>query len=133
MRLRSRLCAGLLLSDGGDQGGPATEYLLVWCESLPFYGAAGTYTVTLSTGQTYQINTNGTSRFFGAISSIPIEWASFSYNNDYLIIDNFTFGTSCDSVPPVLSLPNDLTVEATSAMGSIVNYAASATDNIDEA
>jgi|GEM_PF-1831257 len=69
----------------------------------PGYGAAGTFTITLSTGQTYYINTGGTSAFFGVISSTPIEWASFSFNNNYLIIDNFVVGTACDSTPPVIT------------------------------
>ncbi len=67
------------------------------------YGMAGTFTVTLSTGQTYFVNTDGTSRFFGVISSTPIEWASFSFNNNYLVIDNFTVGTGCDSTAPVIT------------------------------
>lgn len=36
-----------------------------------------------------------------------------------------------DTTPPVLSLPDNLVVEATSAAGAVVNFAASATDAVD--
>jgi hypothetical protein len=39
--------------------------------------------------------------------------------------------TSCDTVPPVLSLPGDLTVAATSASGASVSFTATATDAVD--
>jgi hypothetical protein len=70
---------------------------------FPGYNAAGTFTITLSTGQTYYVNTAGTTRFFGVSSTTPIEWASFSFNNNYLVIDNFVVGTGCDSTPPVIT------------------------------
>lgn len=72
------------------------------------YGTAGTFTITLSTGQTYYINTNGTSKFFGVISSTPIEWATFSFNNNYLIIDNFITGTGCGTPEVCDGVDNDL-------------------------
>lgn len=40
---------------------------------------------------------------------------------------------SCDSTPPVLSLPADITVPPTSAAGAVVTYAATATDDVDPA
>lgn len=38
-----------------------------------------------------------------------------------------------DSTAPVLTLPTDITAEATSASGAVVTYSASATDNVDGA
>lgn len=70
---------------------------------FPGYNTAGTFTITLSTGETYYLNTGGTTRFFGVSSTAPIEWASFSFNNNYLVIDNFVVGTGCDSTPPVIT------------------------------
>lgn len=73
-----------------------------------FYSTPGTYTITLSTGQTYQKASNGarwTSSnydFFGVISNTPIEWVTFSYDNDYLILDKFIVGAGCDSTSPVI-------------------------------
>jgi hypothetical protein len=73
-----------------------------------FYSTPGTYTITLSTGQTYHITsdgrhwTSGIFDFFGVTSSTPIEWVTFSYDQDFLIIDNFTVVTACDSTAPVI-------------------------------
>jgi hypothetical protein len=38
-----------------------------------------------------------------------------------------------DATPPVLSLPSDITVDATSPAGAVVAYSASATDDVDPA
>ncbi len=72
-------------------------------------GTPGTYKITLSTGRTYSVVTNGDRRFFGerkffgVISSTPIQWVSISYDNDYLVVDNFIIGSGCDSTPPVIT------------------------------
>lgn len=74
-----------------------------------FYSTPGTYTIRLSSGQTYQVASTGahwtssTFDFFGVISNTPIDWVTFSYNNDYIIIDNFTVGTGCDSTSPIIT------------------------------
>ena len=74
-----------------------------------FYSTPGTYTITLSSGQTYQVPSTGANwtsssfDFFGVISNTPIDWVTFSYNNDYIIIDNFTVGTGCDSTSPIIT------------------------------
>ena len=57
-----------------------------------FYGTAGTFTVTLSTGEIYQLNGNAAnSNFLGFYSDEPLQWAEYSYNNDYIVLDNFTY------------------------------------------
>jgi hypothetical protein len=45
----------------------------------------------------------------------------------------FYVNVAFDSVPPVLSLPANITAEATSASGAVVNYTATANDNVDGA
>lgn len=66
-----------------------------------FYGTAGTFTVTLSTGDVYSIPyTPSGSMFFGAISDVPVQWATIYFDNDYHIMDNFTFTrTNADNCP----------------------------------
>jgi len=57
-----------------------------------FYGTDGDFTVTLSSGESYQITrAGGGIRFFGVTSGVPIQWAKFSYNNDYIVLDNFIY------------------------------------------
>lgn len=57
-----------------------------------FYNAGATYTVTLSTGESFSFPppTAGW-EFFGVISDTPVEWVSFKLAGDYLALDNFTF------------------------------------------
>ena len=57
-----------------------------------FYGSIGAFTVILSTGDTYQITpSSNAAYFFGATSDSPIRWAKFSFDNDYIVLDNFTY------------------------------------------
>jgi hypothetical protein len=72
----------------------------------PFYGKAGTYEVTLSTGKTYRVAAKlvpWTWDFFGVTSNTPIEWVTFTYDNDYFLLDNFTIGKRGDTSPPTAS------------------------------
>ena len=48
-------------------------------------------------------------------------------------ISNTQSGFNIDKTSPTLNLPSDMTVEATSSAGAIVNYSASASDNLDAA
>ncbi len=68
-----------------------------------FYGTAGTFTVTLSTGDVYALPfTPSGPIFFGAISDTPIAWATVHFNNDYHVMDNFTYTrTNADNCPSV--------------------------------
>jgi YVTN family beta-propeller protein len=60
-----------------------------------FYGTVGKFTITLSNGQTYQVDGSAVNgNFFGAISDTPIQWAKFSFNNDYIVLDNFTYAAN---------------------------------------
>lgn len=57
-----------------------------------FYNAGQTYTVTLSTGETFSFPPPSPGwEFFGVISDAPIAWVSFKLSGDYLALDNFTF------------------------------------------
>ena len=65
-----------------------------------FYGTLGTFTVTLSTGDVFTFSFASQGQFFGAISDQPIEWATVHFNNDYHMMDNFTFTrTNADNCP----------------------------------
>jgi YVTN family beta-propeller protein len=71
----------------------------------------------------------GFSRFFaGSIDELRI-------SSEVLTPEEFLIAASVpsDTEPPVLSLPSDLSVEATSADGAAVTFAATATDNVDGA
>jgi hypothetical protein len=46
---------------------------------------------------------------------------------------NTQSGFNIDKTDPTLNLPADMIVEATSSSGAIVNYSASASDNLDAA
>lgn len=51
-----------------------------------FYGAAGTYTITLSSGESYQIPRSDPTRpydYFGVVSDAPIEWFTFAFDGSY--------------------------------------------------
>ena len=57
-----------------------------------FYGTPGTFTIRLSTGEIYELPGNATNNnFLGFYSDEPLQWAEYSYNTDYLVMDNFTF------------------------------------------
>ena len=60
----------------------------------PFYGAAGTGTVLLSTGESFVYSPGfvpWTWDFFGVLSTQSISWEEFKYVNDYLALDNFSY------------------------------------------
>ncbi|MEK6407384.1 MAG: kelch repeat-containing protein [Acidobacteriota bacterium] len=58
----------------------------------PFNQGAGTYEITLSTGDTFQLSNNGSVQFFGAIGTTSIQWVDFSLDGASLMLDNFAFG-----------------------------------------
>ncbi len=44
---------------------------------------------------------------------------------------SFTVTVNADTTPPVLTVPDDITVDATSSSGAVVTYTSTATDNCD--
>jgi hypothetical protein len=57
---------------------------------------------------------------------------TFSGTNQYQIMTSASVvPSSADTTPPVLTLPGNMTVAATSSSGAVVNFTATATDNID--
>lgn len=61
---------------------------------IPFYGAAGTGSVLLSTGESFVFSPGfvpWTWDFFGVHSTQNISWVEFTYVNDYLALDNFSY------------------------------------------
>ncbi len=76
----------------------------------PFYDVPGSYTITLSTGDTFTYNSAlvpWTMDFFGVVSTAPVEWVEFEYDNTYLVLDNFTFG-GLAAVQTCVQPPDDL-------------------------
>lgn len=64
----------------------------VGADITDFYDAGVTYTVALSTGETFSFPPPSRGwEFFGVISDVPIESVSFNLTGDYLALDNFTF------------------------------------------
>ena len=60
----------------------------------PFYLVNGTYSVLLSTGESFVFSPALVPfvwDFFGAHSSQPISWVEFTYDNTSLVIDNFSY------------------------------------------
>ena len=60
----------------------------------PFYPITGTYSVLLSTGESYFVSPAMVPwqwDFFGVHSSENISWVEFSYDNTYLAMDNFSY------------------------------------------
>lgn len=60
----------------------------------PFYLINGTYSVLLSTGESFVFSPALVPfvwDFFGVHSSQPISWVEFTYDNTYLAIDNFSY------------------------------------------
>lgn len=58
----------------------------------PFYPVAGTYTITLSTGEAFTRNpalVPWTMDFFGVLADEDIEWIEFTLDTTYLTLDNF--------------------------------------------
>jgi len=60
------------------------------------------------------------------VASFPNGGASNTVTQDWT-------GAATDTAPPVLTLPANITVEATSAAGAVVNYVATASDAVDGA
>jgi len=58
----------------------------------PFNEGGGIFTITLSTGDTFQVSNNGTVQFFGAVAATSIQWVDFSLDGANMMLDNFTFG-----------------------------------------
>lgn len=61
---------------------------------IPFYGAAGTGSVLLSTGESFVYSRGFVPwawDFFGIHSTQSISWVEFTYVNDYLGLDNFSY------------------------------------------
>ena len=63
-------------------------------------------TVTLSTGESYTVNTfaNPTRGFIGLISDAPLDWVRFSAASSFTVIDNFTYGAESTPEPDALFL-----------------------------
>lgn len=81
-------------------GLPANTYAF-GMDIRTFYGTVGTFTVTLSTGDVYSLPFIPPGpMFFGATSDVPIQWATIHFNNDYHVMDDFTFTrTNADNCP----------------------------------
>lgn len=59
----------------------------------PFNPGPGTYTITLSTGDTFHLSNTGSVQFFGAVATTTIQSVDFSLDGASLILDNLAFGT----------------------------------------
>jgi hypothetical protein len=60
----------------------------------PFYNVAGSYTISLSTGEVFSLTpafVPWTPDFFGVDSPVDIDWVDFSYDNTYMVLDNFAY------------------------------------------
>lgn len=64
----------------------------VGTDIAPFNQGAGTYTITLSTGDTFHFSNNGSVQFFGAIAATSIQWVEFELDDASMMLDNFAFG-----------------------------------------
>lgn len=58
----------------------------------PFNHGAGTLTITLSTGDKFQLSNSGSVQFFGAIANTSIQWVEFGLDGGSVMLDNFAFG-----------------------------------------
>ena len=65
-----------------------------------FYGTNGNFTITLSTGNTYTFTGKPgvhyftfppNPDFFGVVSDQPVQWAEYTFPNDYFVLDDFTY------------------------------------------
>src|SRR5262249_37161099 len=61
----------------------------------------------------------------------PVDQRYAPRSDGHCDIGAFEVQSASDTTPPSLSVPADLTVEATSASGAVVSYTARATDNLD--
>ncbi len=93
----------------------------------PFYMVPGSYTITLSTGETFTHSPAfgpGTWDFFGVVFTTPVEWVEFKYDNTYLGLDNFSFIVSpAQTIQNLINtiysmgLPNGVTSSLTGPLG----------------
>jgi hypothetical protein len=65
-----------------------------------FYAGNGNFSITLSTGDTYELpgkpgvsyfSSPPNPNFLGLTSDEPMKWVEYSFNNDYMVLDNFTY------------------------------------------
>jgi hypothetical protein len=64
------------------------------------------------------------------VGSTTITWTALDAAGNSSITQQFVTVTASDNVRPVLVLPGNMTVNATSPAGALVTYGASATDNV---
>lgn len=99
-------------------------------------GAGGTVALPNYTGQAVTSDAVGVT----SVTQLPVPGAAQSVGTTHVTLTAFdgagnSASTSFDVVvndgtPPVLTLPSNITAEATSAAGAVVTFAASATDNV---
>ena len=95
-------------------------------------GAVVTYTATaydLVDGN-LTVTCNHASGWTFPVGTTSVFCHATDLNNNFGF-GSFTVTVSADSTPPVLSLPANITAEATSAAGAVVTYSASANDDTD--
>ncbi|HEX8144064.1 MAG TPA: Ig-like domain-containing protein, partial [Pyrinomonadaceae bacterium] len=98
-------------------------------------GTAGTYEFAfipgsgLAVGSTYTLINFASTNFAATdftYTGLPPEFkGAFTINGNSLVF------TILDTIPPVLSLPSDITLDATSAAGAVATFTASANDAIN--
>jgi len=88
-------------------------------------GAAVTFTVTATGGATIACSPASGSTF--AIGTTPVTCTATNASGT----DSGSFNVNVYDGPPELTVPDDITAEATSASGAVVTFTVSATDAID--
>lgn len=76
------------------------------------YGKAGSYTCNLSSGTSVTLPSSTT--FIGFKSTTPISWMSCSYDNDYVLFDDFSYTV----VQPSSMLPTGPSAALSSSLGT---------------
>jgi hypothetical protein len=79
---------------------PANTYAF-GADMGPNYVLAGSFTVTLSSGEIYHTPVSSGALFFGVTSDQPLQWVKISYDATSFWIDNFTYTITPPPPPPV--------------------------------
>lgn len=134
--------AETVLEFPGEQYNPSIRGQIVAFESRVGFGNPDIYIADLATNRYFQVtNTPSRAEMLNDVTVLPtgeirVAWQGVEETDPFngsIYAATFTLPpvVVADTTPPVLVVPANIAVDATSPSGAVVNYAATATDAVD--